>query len=52
MGQLLAVETINAAREHMAARQLLRRPEPITRSMLEEREFDIGGLARTLKELI
>ena len=52
MGQLLAVETINAAREHMAARQLLRRPEPITRSMLEERQFDIGGLARTLKELI
>lgn len=52
MGQLLAVETINAAREHMAARQLLRRPEPITRSMLEKREFDMSGLARALKELI
>lgn len=51
MGQLLAVETINAAGEHMAARQLLRRTEPVTRAVLEERDFDIGGLAKALKEL-
>ncbi|SMC76119.1 FAD-dependent oxidoreductase [Rhizobium sp. RU36D] len=51
MGQLLAVETINSAGEHMAARQLLRRSQPITRAMLEEWKFDLGGLAKALKEL-
>lgn len=51
MGKLSAVETINAAGEHMAARQLLRRVERLTRAVLEERDFDIGGLAKALKEL-
>lgn len=51
MGQLLAVETINCPGEHMAARQLLRRSQPITRTILEERGFDLGGLAKALKEL-
>lgn len=51
MGQLLAVETINCPGEHMAARQLLRRSQPITRAMLEEWQFDLGGLAKALKEL-
>jgi 3-phenylpropionate/trans-cinnamate dioxygenase ferredoxin reductase subunit len=51
MGQLLAVETINGPGEHMAARQLLRRSQPITRPMLEARQFDLGGLAKALKEL-
>lgn len=50
MGQLLAVETINAAGEHMAARQLLRQAERVTRAALEERGFDIGGLAKALKD--
>nr|WP_245408918.1 FAD-dependent oxidoreductase [Rhizobium wuzhouense] len=50
MGQLLAVETINAAGEHMAARQLLRRAERVTRAALEKRRFDIGGLAKAVKD--
>ncbi|PXA85192.1 pyridine nucleotide-disulfide oxidoreductase [Caulobacter sp. D4A] len=51
MGQLLAVETINAAGEHMAARKLLRRPAGVTRKELADRDFDISSLAKTLKEL-
>ncbi|KEQ02787.1 NAD(P)/FAD-dependent oxidoreductase [Pseudorhizobium pelagicum] len=50
MGQLLSVETINAAGEHMAARQLLRHPSGVSLDALEARDFDIVGLAKALKE--
>jgi 3-phenylpropionate/trans-cinnamate dioxygenase ferredoxin reductase subunit len=50
MGKLLSLETINAAGEHMAARQLLRHPEGVSRDALAARDFDIVGLAKALKE--
>jgi 3-phenylpropionate/trans-cinnamate dioxygenase ferredoxin reductase component len=50
MGQLLAVETINAAGEHMAARQLLRRAAGVTHKELADRDFDVSGLAKALRE--
>ncbi|MFB9947576.1 NAD(P)/FAD-dependent oxidoreductase [Rhizobium puerariae] len=51
VGKLLAVETVNAAGEHMAARQLLRYPGGVTAEALAARDFDISGLAKALKEL-
>lgn len=51
MGKLLSLETINAAGEHMAARQLLRHPDGVSLDALSGRDFDIVGLAKALKEL-
>jgi 3-phenylpropionate/trans-cinnamate dioxygenase ferredoxin reductase component len=50
MGKLLSLETINAAGEHMAARQLLRHPNGVSLDALAARDFDIVGLAKALKE--
>ncbi|MGM4914955.1 NAD(P)/FAD-dependent oxidoreductase [Rhizobium sp. 768_B6_N1_8] len=50
MGKLVCLETINAAGEHMAARQLLRHPNGVSLDALAARDFDIVGLAKALKE--
>lgn len=48
-GKLRALETVNAATEHMAARQLLKSPEGVTMDELEQWGYDIGGLAKSRK---
>ncbi|MGK9054547.1 NAD(P)/FAD-dependent oxidoreductase [Neorhizobium petrolearium] len=49
LGKLLALETINAAAEHMAARQLLKSPAKVKFDELAQCGFDIGGLAKARK---
>ncbi len=45
-GALAALETINAPGAHMAARKLLSRAEPVSRSALEASDWDVLRLAR------
>ncbi|MGK6317035.1 NAD(P)/FAD-dependent oxidoreductase [Neorhizobium sp. DT-125] len=49
LGKLLALETINAAAEHMAARQLLKSPAKVKFNELAQCGFDISGLAKARK---
>ncbi|MGV1832340.1 NAD(P)/FAD-dependent oxidoreductase [Agrobacterium vitis] len=48
-GKLRTVETVNAAAEHMAARQLLKSPEGVTADELVQCNYDITALAKSRK---
>lgn len=49
LGKLVALETTNAAAAHMAARQLLKSPEGVSRCDLAACAFDVSGLAKQRK---
>lgn len=48
-GKLRALETVNAAAEHMAARQLLKSPGGVTMDELAATRYDIVALAKSRK---
>ncbi|HWU64751.1 MAG TPA: FAD-dependent oxidoreductase [Ensifer sp.] len=48
-GRLRALETLNAAAEHMAARHLLKSPGGVTMDELAEMRYDIVALAKSRK---
>lgn len=47
-GRLVGLETVNGPSEHMAARKILQAPVSLSRKDLEERDFDLKGLAQIL----
>ena len=48
-GELIGVETVNAAGEHMAARRILAQPQPLTLEAAQAAGFDIVALMKAAK---